>query len=147
MTPAQRWLRKAYPAAFRPFFTEVEVDGVIERRPNRHPLKLGIMRDILADPKRPKDISVRSLQIAVADWVNHDLYLRALAYKKHRITLTGERLKRVSPAHAAAADAILKARQAKRRAEAFGAQWQTWEREAKTAPPAVVVRKRRFAKA
>lgn len=131
LTKTQRWLLDTYPEAFRPLA--------------RRPFKLGIKQDILAHPKLPSNVSKESLRKALASWTSHDAYLLAVAASgAQRIDLDGQEVGPVSGAHRKKAYQMLAKHQAARRAgiEA-GREWRRWEREARGAPEAVVIRTRR----
>jgi sRNA-binding protein len=114
LSPAYKWLRRTYPEAFRQFYTQVEIDGMIEDRPFRRPLKLGTARELLA--ARPASVSKRAIRKALAAWTRHDVYLMALTMAgAMRINLKGEMVERVSPVHRKLAYAMLSKRRAERR--------------------------------
>jgi sRNA-binding protein len=132
-----RWLRWAYPKAF---VTLEVINQLGEPAPVRHPLKLGVIKEILKDPRRPPGLSTRAIQRAVAAWTQHDIYLIAVASGARRINLDGAPGEAVSREAVEAAKAALRPRRAARRKAA----WERMERAALAAPEAIV--RRRFAK-
>lgn len=95
----RRELIEKYPAAF-------------PAKGKRPPLKVGIVKDILADGSL--NSTANNLRIFLSIWTRSTAYLQSVAKMRPRITLSGEVCAEISKVHASTAAEIIVSRKNKK---------------------------------